>query len=93
MGDGNQFDWNGATCDDSKTVTSLVLEDLSLRDYQSALNKLSALAALTTDGNKLTETIATASCNISGIQVVGSETKCPNKLGTSGCCAAVRLAQ
>jgi len=89
MDDGHQFDWNGVTCDDSKTVTSLVREDLSLRDYQSALKKLSALAALTTDGNKLTETIATASC----IQVVGSETKCTNNIGTSGCCAAVRLAQ
>ena len=67
-----------------------MLEDLNLTgDYPSTLNKLSALAALTTDGNGLTGTISEPICGMSGIQIVGDETNCPNDVGTSGCCSAV----
>ena len=57
-----------------------MLEDLSLPgDYPSTLKKLSALAGLTrTDGIGLTGEISTPICNVSGIQIVGDKTNCPN---------------
>ena len=93
LDNGDHCGWTGVTCDGSnKKVTSLVMEDLNLTgDYPSTLNKLSALTALTTDGNGLTGEISAPICDMSGIQIVGDETNCPNDVGISGCCSAVRL--
>ena len=59
--------------------------------FPDSLNKLSDLVALTTDGNSLTGTISTDICSMAGIVITGDETNCPNDVGQSGCCAAVRL--
>ena len=93
LGNGDHCGWTGVTCDGSnKKVTSLVMEDLNLTgDYPSTLNKLSALTALTTDGNGLTGEISAPICDMSGIQIVGDETNCPNDFDTPGCCTAVKL--
>ena len=90
---GDHCAWSGVTCNsDSKKVTALVFEDFGLSgSYPATLNNLSALTALTTDGNVLTGTISNDICSISNIQIDGDETNCPNDVGTSGCCAAVRL--
>jgi hypothetical protein len=91
---GDHCTWAGVTCNADKQVTSLVLEDLSLTGtYPSTLNKLSALASLTTNGNKLTTNMSNDICSMPGIQIVADETNCPNNVGTSGCCAAVRLVE
>ena len=89
---GDHCAWAGVSCNANKQVTSLVLEDLSLTGtYPSTLSKLSALTTLTTDGNKLTTKMSNDICSMPGIQIVADETNCPNDVGTSGCCAAVKL--
>ena len=91
---GDHCTWAGVTCNADKQVTSLVLKDLGLTGtYPSTLNKLSALASLTTNGNKLTTNMSNDIYSMPGIQIVADETNCPNDVGTSGCCAAVRLVE
>jgi hypothetical protein len=89
---GDHCTWAGVTCNADKQITSLVLEDLGLTGtYPSTLHKLSALTTLATDGNKLTTNMSNDICSMPGIQIVADETNCPNDIGTSGCCAGVRL--
>jgi hypothetical protein len=89
---GDHCAWSGVTCSSGEEVTSLALNGLGLSGpYPENLNNLSALTDLATDGNVLTGTISNDICSMSNIQIVGDETNCPNNVGTSGCCAAVRL--
>ena len=89
---GDHCSWTGVACNAEKKVTSLVLEDLGLTgDYPATLSKLSALTTLTTDGNALDGTISSGICQMSGISIIGDETNCPNEVGITGCCTAVRL--
>jgi hypothetical protein len=79
------------TCNADHRVASLALENIPISGpYPTDLRSLSEMNSLLLSGNSFTGSIPNDLCT-SNPYIAGDETNCPNDLGTSGCCDAVRL--
>lgn len=85
--------WNGVECTNER-VTSISLENLSLSGpFPTYLSDIAGLRSLSLSGNNLDASMGASSdiCTMNDLSITGDENNCPNNVGTSGCCASVKL--